>query len=329
MKKKLTILIPTFNNQNLVYDCLNSVKDLADEILVVDSGSTDHTLKICELFGARILHHYYDYSAKQKNWAIPKAKNNWILLIDTDERVSKKLAQEIKRLLQKNLSKFDGFAIARKHYFLNKWLRFGGRYPLYNIRLFRKFCRYEDRDVHAHIVLPKKRVKKLKDDIIHYSDRSLENFFEKFNRYTTYQANYMLKLREKGVRVFRRELLTNILVFKAMIKDLWYFLPFAPFLRFFYMYFFRLGFLDGKMGFLLAFLYSFEDYVSRLKFRQLKQKEPFLFLILFHHRLEKYSLALAYWLGKQRDKSASLTKQIKSLVSSPEFIKQKRIITKV
>lgn len=273
-KKKLTVLIPTFNVEKIIERCVNSAS-WADEIFVVDSFSTDKTAAIAEKMGARVIRHQYGYSAKQKNWAIPQASNDWILLIDSDEEVTLELRDEIKALLESDeLEKYDGFAIGRRHYFLGKWLRWGGRYPLYNIRLFRKSCRYEDRDVHAHIILPKHKMKKLKYDIIHYSDPTLEHFFEKFNRYTTYQANYMMKVAIREYKMEWKKFFTYYIYTKSVIKDFWYFLPLTPVLRFVYVYILRLGFLDGKYGFLLAMLYSFQDYVSRTKYLELKGKQP-------------------------------------------------------
>ncbi len=174
----------------------------------------------------------------------------------------------------KNKQYYDGFGIARRHYFLGKWLRWGGRYPLYNIRLFRKTCRYEDRDAHAHIILPKSRVKKLKGDILHYSDPSLSHFFSKFNRYTTYQANYMMKFALGEKKIEWQKLFTHYFYAKSLIKDIWYFLPLAPVLRFIYMYCWRLGFLDGRYGFLIAMLYSFQDYVSKTKYLEMRGRLP-------------------------------------------------------
>lgn len=284
----LSVLIPTYNCESLIEDCIKSVKDIADEILAVDSGSADGTLEICKKYGARIISRKYHYSASQKNWAIPQAKYDWILLIDSDERLTGRLRSEIKRLKRAEgvgaedfvgaensvgaenflpLREIDGFKIARRHYFLGKWLKYGGRYPLFNIRLFRKSCRYEDRDAHAHILLPKERVGELENDIIHYSDRDLEQILAKINRYSTYQANYMMKVSERGFDIDWSEFFTNPFAFKAAIKDIWFFIPFAPFWRFVYMYFLRLGFLDGREGFLIAILYSFEDFVSKNKYK--------------------------------------------------------------
>jgi len=277
-REKITVLVPTYNVEKILKRCLKSIT-WADEILVVDGAktgfSTDKTLAIAQKLGARVLKHFYVYSARQKNWAIPRAKHNWILLLDSDEVVTAGLRDEILKLLKSaDLKNYDGFGIPRLHYFLGKALHWGGRYPLYNIRLFRKTCRYEDRDVHAHIILPKDKVRKLKGDILHYSDPSLVHFFSKFNRYTTYQANYMMKFARGEHRIEWKKLFTHYIYAKSLVKDIWYFLPLAPIFRFIYMYFLRLGFLDGYYGFLIAMLYSFQDYVAKTKYLEMRGRRP-------------------------------------------------------
>ncbi len=289
-RQKISVIIPTYNVEDLIEQAIKSVQ-WADEILVVDSFSTDKTVIKAKKLGARVLAHEYVYSAKQKNWAIPQAKYDWILLLDSDEVVTKELKNNIQRLLSnpRELNQYDGFGIARKHFFFGKFLRWGGRYPLYNIRLFRKSCRYEDRDVHAHILLSKEKIKNIKGDILHYSDRTLEQFFEKFNRYSTYQANYMLKVHQQGLNKFQWREILNPFYTKAYLKDIWQFLPFTPTLRFLYMYVLRLGFLDGKFGFMIALLYAFQDYVSKTKYMELTGKKPSLRLLIQEKMMRRIS----------------------------------------
>lgn len=278
-RRKISVIIPTFNVQDIVVSAIASVK-WADEILIVDSFSTDNTVEIAEKMGAKVFSHEYVYSAKQKNWAIPKAKYDWILLLDSDEVVTEKLKNRILELLKSDeIENYDGFGIARKHFFFGRFLRYGGRYPLYNVRLFRKTCRYEDRDVHAHIILDKNRMRNIdfKDgDILHFSDRNFSQFFERFDRYSTYQANYLKKVKQRGIRIDWTKFFTNFFYFKATIKDLWFFLPLAAFRRFVYMYFFRLGFLDGRHGLLIAVLYAMQDYVSKTKYYAMADKKVYI-----------------------------------------------------
>jgi len=272
-RRSLSVVIPSFNVEEIIKKCIQSVS-WAEEILVVDSFSTDKTREIAESLSARILTHKYEYSARQKNWAIPQASHEWVLLLDTDEVVTPELSEEIIYLLGNDeIENFDGFKIARKEYFLGKWMRWGGRYPLYNIRLFRKTCLYENRDVHAHIIIPKNRTQVLRNDILHFSNPSLEHFFKKSNRYSTYQANYMKKQIDVRKKVSLKKLFSHTTYLKSVIKDYWFFIPFAPAARFFYMYIFRFGFLDGRYGFMLAVFYGFQDYVSKTKYYQLRGKK--------------------------------------------------------
>lgn len=265
-RRKISVIIPAFNSSELIGDAIKSVL-WADEILVVDSFSTDETVKIAKDLGARVIQHEYIYSAKQKNWAIPQATHDWILLLDTDETVTEELSQNILRLLaSKDMDRCDGYGIARKHYFFGKFLRWGGRYPLYNIRLFKKTCRYEDRDVHAHIILDKRKMDSVSGDILHFSDRDMTQFMEKFNRYSTYQANYMKKVAERKIKIDWINFFTNSIYFKSIIKDFWHFIPGASIFRFFYMYVLRLGLLDGKQGLVIAIFYGLQDYVAKTKY---------------------------------------------------------------
>src|SRR5439155_5040643 len=123
----LSVLLPTFNNAEIIRRTLESVQ-WADEILVVDSFSTDNTLAICREYGARIIQHEYIQSAKQKNWAIPQCRHEWVLQIDTDEVLESGLREEIEATIE-NSPGVDGFHIPFKHHVLGKWVRVCGLYP--------------------------------------------------------------------------------------------------------------------------------------------------------------------------------------------------------
>lgn len=272
--QKISVIIPTRSEDiKLVQAAVDSVS-WVDDILIADSSKTVSGKQCIEKFAqknnARYIYREYKYSANFKNWAIPKAQEDWILLLDSDETVTNKLKIYIQSLLEvENISQFDGFGIARKHFFFGKFLRYGGRYPLYNIRLFRKKCRYEDRDVHAHIILDKHKVKNIspKDgDILHYSDRDFDQFFERFNRYSDYQARYIKKVTKKKKDIDWKSFFADYSYFKATMKDIWFFIPGAPLLRFLWMYIIQLGILDGKHGLVIAMLYGFQDYVSKTKY---------------------------------------------------------------
>lgn len=280
-RRKISVIIPTRRKDiEIARGALTSVV-WADEIIVADSSVTKHDRnkveKVAKEFNAKFIHRNYRYSANFKNWAIPQVKHKWVLLVDSDEIVTEKLQKAILNLLSTGeIEQYDGFGIARKHFFFGNFLRFGGRYPLYNVRLFRRKCRYEDRDVHAHIVLKKEKmgiIKPKQGDMLHFSDRNFTQFFERFDRYTTYQANYMKKTADKGLIVNPKEFVTNFIYFKSVIKDVWFFVPTTAMLRFLWMYVIRLGFLDGRYGLTIAMLYGFQDYVSKTKYYHLEQKQ--------------------------------------------------------
>lgn len=176
--------------------------------------------------------------------------------------------------------------------FLEDFLRWGGRYPLHNVRLFKKECRYEDRDVHAHIVLDKEKVLNIKPsdgDMLHFSDRSFAEFFERFERYSDYQASYMRKINEKGIEITWSKFFTNFYYFKAVVKDFWFFIPGSSMFRFLWMYIFRFGFLDGRYGFMIALLYAFQDYISKVKFKEVYKEESRLNLKIRNYIMQKFT----------------------------------------
>src|SRR6185295_16160861 len=126
MRPPISILLPTFNNANLVRETLESVK-WADEILVVDSFSTDGTVEICREHGARVLQHEYVNSARQKNWAAPQCRHDWVLQIDTDETLEAGSREEIEAALQSSET-VDAFRLPRKNHVLGRWMRHAGIY---------------------------------------------------------------------------------------------------------------------------------------------------------------------------------------------------------
>lgn len=283
-REQISVIIPTKESDlELAEGAIKSV-DWADEIILVDSSFSREAEKLAKHYGARYVAHKYIYSAKQKNWIIPQAKHQWILLVDSDEVVTKKLKMTILKLLESDeINRYDGYGIARKHFFFGKFLRYGGRYPLFNVRLFKRKCRYEDRDVHAHIVLEKDRVKNInpKDgDILHFSDRNINQFMEKFIRYGNYLANYMIKNPLEKKEIHWKKFFSNPMYFKAVVKDCWYFIPGSSIFRFFYMYFFRLGFLDGRYGLLIAILYALQDYVAKTRYYEITHHRPIIRLRL-------------------------------------------------
>ena len=244
MPAKLTVLIPCKNERMNIRPCIESVRAVADEILVADSGSTDGTLAIVsELGGCRIIEREYIDSGNFKNWAIPQAAHEWVLIVDADERVTPELAAEIKQALAS--PECDGYRILRRNHFFGHEIRHCGWNTDDVLRLFRRdLGRYSDYGDHADVEVPSKRVGRLKFRFLHYTYWSMEQYLRKLDRYTTQWAE---QRHARGVRVGYAELLLR-----------------SP-LRFFHSYVIRLGFLDGLPGLVLCLLTSFYSFTKAAK----------------------------------------------------------------
>lgn len=249
-RSKLTVLMPTFNEENNIKECLESVK-WADDIMVVDSFSTDKTLEIARQYTDNILQHEYINSATQKNWAIPQAKNEWVLIVDSDERVTPELRDEILAVLEKDGDGFDGFYIYRINHFKGKRINHCGWDKDDVLRLFRRDKgKYIDRQVHADIILDGKS-SHLKAKFLHYTFISFEQYFKKFNKYTAWAAGDRAK-KTKQVR--------------------WYHVTLRPAFRFFKQYIINLGFLDGIEGLIICMLSAFSVFMKYAKLWEMQKK---------------------------------------------------------
>lgn len=248
LMEKITAIIPTFNEQHNIGAAIDSVS-WADEIIVVDSFSTDETVKIANDKGVRLLQREYGNSAAQKNWTIPQAKYNWIFLLDADERVTGNLKIEIEELLKSDL-KDEAYWIKRDNFFMQKKIRFSGWQGDKVIRLFKRDkCRYEEKHVHAEIICDG-NVGLLKSRISHYTFKDISHYLEKWDRYSTWSAKDHF---DKGQK-----------------PTLFHFI-FKPAFRFFRDYVVRLGFLDGITGLIVCSLSSMGIFMRYVKLKQILQ----------------------------------------------------------
>lgn len=238
----LSVCIITLNEEANIGRTLESVKQLADEIIVVDSGSTDRTVTIAESYGARVFVEAWKGFAAQKNSSLDKASCDWILSLDADEVVSAELAASIKSALEseKTSPRYDAYAMNRRNMYLGKWIRHAGYYPDPKMRLVkRELAEFELRAVHEDMrKLP--RTGHLQGDLIHHAYPTLESFIEHANRYSSLGAGMVVEQGKAGFSVI------NVVL--------------RPLARFIYMYFFRLGFLDGQEGLLVLLTHA--SYVS-------------------------------------------------------------------
>ncbi|MBN2348946.1 MAG: glycosyltransferase family 2 protein [Bacteroidales bacterium] len=228
---KITAIIPTGNEEENIEKAIQSVQ-FVDEIIVVDSFSTDRTVEIAKKYTPRVIQHEYVNSATQKNWTIPQASHNWILLLDADERVTPELQEEIQELLQ-NEPEEVAYWIYRKNYFMGRHLKHGGWNRDKVIRLFRKDkCGYEEKHVHAEIIANGK-TGILKNKLIHNTYPGFDRYVAKVNRYSWWSArDYDKKIGKLSCYHF-------------FVK---------PSFRFFKHYILQGGFRDGIPGLTVAFL---------------------------------------------------------------------------
>lgn len=242
MREKITVLVPCFNEEHNIRECLQSVA-WADEIFVVDSGSTDRTRDIAAEFTSRLVVHEYVNSATQKNWAIPQASHPWVMVVDADERVTPELRDAILRMLE-NPGGMAAFRIQRRTVFFGRPIRHCGWERESLTRVFlRDKGRYEDLEVHADMIIDG-AVGAL-DGILHHDTyQSMEAYLEKFGRYTTWSSN---DLQKKGRRAS------------------WSNLALRPLFRFLKMFVLRRGFLEGKHGFVLCALAAMSVFMKYAK----------------------------------------------------------------
>ena len=245
---KISAIIPTFNEEHNIEAAINSVK-FADEIIVVDSFSTDKTVEIAEKLGAKVLQREYENSASQKNWTIPQASHPWIVLLDADERIDEDLTNEIIATVNDTTKTPVAYWIKRRNFFMGKEVKYSGWQGDKVIRLFmRDKCSYETKSVHAE-VLADGSVSVLKNKLIHYTYKDVFHYLEKWDRYTTWSGTDRFNRGEKPG------------VYHFLVK---------PAFRFFQDYFIHRGFLDGLVGFIICSLSSMSIFMRYLKVMQFR-----------------------------------------------------------
>jgi glycosyltransferase involved in cell wall biosynthesis len=255
-RRSLTCLVPCKNEQANIRACIESFRDIADEILIADSGSVDGTKSIARQAAGRkltLVEREYVHSGDFKNWAIPQAKHEWVLLVDADERITPALAAEIRRVLDSHQPQ-DGYWIYRENYFLGRPIRYGGLQHDCCLRLFRRdVSRYVGDNDHAQVKVDTGRVGTLKNRMRHFSYWTYDAWFRKLDRYTTYQARvwYHAGRRPSALHMLLR-----------------------PPIRFFRDYVLQLGFLDGLVGLQYAGLQAFYTFMKQARLWELHRALP-------------------------------------------------------
>jgi (heptosyl)LPS beta-1,4-glucosyltransferase len=235
-------VVITRNEEPRLSTCLESLT-WADEIVIVDAESTDRTVEIARAFTERIVLRPWPGFAAQKNFAADQTRSAWVLSVDADEEVSADLREEIQRVLAEP-SPAAGYAIPRRNIFWNRWVRYGGLYPDWQIRLFQRGRgRFVERAVHESVEVTGE-VRRLGSPLIHRSYESVGQFLERAHRYSSLAADDLVR---GGARVGP---------FSLVLR---------PLGRFLSMYFMRRGFLDGTPGLLLAGLYAYYVFIRSAK----------------------------------------------------------------
>jgi glycosyltransferase involved in cell wall biosynthesis len=244
----LSVAIIALNEERNLPRTLASVQ-FADEIIVVDTDSTDRTAEIARSFGAKVFNRDWPGFAAQKNFAIQQCTGDWILSLDADEELSPELQTQLQILLP-TYPPVDAYFLKRRNLFLNRWIKRGGYYPDPKLRLFRRSAanftqppRFEDRPVHETIAFDGES-STLDFDLIHHAYPTLEDYLEHMDRYSTLGAEILVAQRRTSAGIFA--FYWNVLL--------------VPALTFVWNFFFRLGFLDGREGLLLHLYHT--NYVS-------------------------------------------------------------------
>ncbi len=259
----MTIIILTKDEELNIKRCIESARGLAKRIVVVDSGSTDRTVEIAKNLGAEIyLHEPFIHYASQFNWALDNVGINtkWVYRLDADEVVTPELAEEITQQCAKHQDDdVNGFVMKFKIAFMGTFLKHGGMYPFYNLTIFKyNKGRYEDRALGEHVILSEGKTIDLKNDCLHYDFKSLDAWISKHNWYATREVVDYYATRSKG-QEDPNKLYHEARKTSKLRDGIYYKLPL--FLRaklyFWYRFYIRLGFLDGKAGYVHAFLQAY------------------------------------------------------------------------
>jgi glycosyltransferase involved in cell wall biosynthesis len=278
-KVPVSILVPVKNEEKNLPRSLASVA-WADEIILVDSHSTDGTAGVAARFGASVVQ--FDFNGrwpKKKNWALENIpfRNEWVFILDADEVLPPEAEEEFRQVIA-NPGGASGFWINRRFMFMGKWLRHA-YYPNWNLRLLKhRLGRYEkltesdtasgDNEVHEHIIV-QGTTGHLKCEMDHYAFPSVDVFVEKHNRYSNWEARVALE-RESGGGASRLQ--SQTVGWRRRLKLASSRLPFRPFLRFAYVYFWQRGFLDGVEGYYFARLHGVYELLSVAKTYELRKQ---------------------------------------------------------
>jgi glycosyltransferase involved in cell wall biosynthesis len=250
---KLSVIIITYNEEENIKHCLESVQ-WADEIIIMDSFSSDKTMEIAREFTPKVFQNRWTNFSEQKNLALQKATGEWVLNIDADERATPELKEEILTILNSELQPFNGYYIPRRNYYLGRWIRHCGWYPDYQLRLFRRHRgKFNNRLVHESVIVEGTKGY-LEASLNHYAYRDLSDHLKHIDMFTTLSAKQMLRDSKR-----------------AEFLDL----LFRPVIKFIKMYLINRGYLDGIYGLIVSLMGSFYVFMKYLKLWELSREKVY------------------------------------------------------
>lgn len=251
MKLPVSAIVVSFNEEENIGRCLESIK-WCDEIVVVDSFSTDRTLEICRQFTDIVIQRKWTGYRDQKQFAHSQTSKDWVLMLDSDEEVTAALQTEIREALRTDGAKYAGYLVPRLVFYLDRWWRRGGWYPDYDVRLFRRdVATWGGSDPHEKIIVDGP-VRRLRNPLHHFSYRDIDDHIDRINRFTSISSG---ELRKQG----QRWRLSDALL--------------RPAFRFFRCYFLKRGFMEGFAGFHVAVTAAMYVFLKYAKLWELELKE--------------------------------------------------------
>lgn len=280
MLNPITTIILTFNEEDNIKACLESVLTFSKDVIIVDSGSTDQTLSIAKAHQVKIFKHSFENYSQQRNWALENLpiETDWVLNLDADHRISTALSEEIKTVFDQEIPKqTTGFLTSRKTIFMGKWIKYGGHYPTYHCILFKKSFGYCEHKLYDQHFVVDGQLTQLKGDVIDILTNSLSTFTERHNKWSDLEARDFFE-KIKLDKVIKPKRNGNAIEKRRYSKSLYERSPLflRAFLYFFIRYFLRFGFLDGKVGLIF---HTLQGLWFRLlidaKIHELRQKDKF------------------------------------------------------
>ncbi|WP_017306396.1 glycosyltransferase family 2 protein [Spirulina subsalsa] len=262
-----SVYILTYNEEIEIAECIESVISLSDEVIVVDSFSSDRTIEIAQQYPVQIVQHAFESHGKQRTWMLREVptRHEWVYLLEADERMTPQLFAECLQAIQSQ--EYIGYYVAERVLFMNAWIRHCTQYPRYQMRLFRKDKVWFTDYGHTEREVCDGPTGFIQETYPHYtSGKGFSRWLEKHNRYSTNEAKETIHQRQKGT-VNWKDLFwgRSEVERRRALKDLSVRLPFRPLVRFLYMYFLLGGIWDGKPGFTWCVLQAFYEYLIVLK----------------------------------------------------------------